>query len=176
MSRPKEAAYRLVKDQMMQDSDPGFNLASFVTTFMEKEAEDLMMEALPVNFIDHMAYPRTAAIERRCVNMLAELTNAPLNKDGQAVGTSTVGSSEAIILCMFALKYNWVNRQKAAGKDTSKPNVILSSATQVCWQKAARYADVDIRYVHCTKSRYVLEPGAAIALVDDQTIGIGCIL
>ena len=161
---------------MRLDSDPSLNLASFVTTSMEKEAEQLMLEGLTVNFVDHMAYPKNADIERRCVNMVAELTNAPSNNSGQAVGTSTVGSSEAIILCMFALKYYWVNRRKAAGKDSSKPNIILSSAMQVCWQKAARYADVDIRYVYCTKDRHVLDPSTAIALVDDDTIGIGCIL
>lgn len=43
----------------------------------EDEAEKLMGEALPKNFIDYEEYPQTADIQNKCVNMVARLYNAP---------------------------------------------------------------------------------------------------
>ena len=41
--------------------------------------------------IDKDEYPQTAEIERRCVNIVADLFHAP--GDGDAVGVSTIGSA-----------------------------------------------------------------------------------
>ena len=143
---------------------------------MDEHAEKLIFEGLARNFVDHKAYPNTADIENKCVNMVAELYNAPANEDGQALGTSTVGSSEAIMLCTLALKHHWIKKRRNAGKSHSRPNIIMNSTAQVCWQKAARYFDVEIRYVYCSKDRLILDPGTAISLVDEYTIGICCVL
>jgi glutamate decarboxylase len=70
--------------------------------------------------------------------MIARLFNAPVHKDSQAMGTSTVGSSEAIMLGVLAMKKRWQNQRKAAGKPFDKPNLIMNSAVQVCWEKACR--------------------------------------
>jgi glutamate decarboxylase len=67
---------------------------------MEPEAEALMAEAFDKNMIDKDEYPKTAEIERRCVNMVAHLFNAP--GDGDSVGVSTIGSSEAVMLAGLA--------------------------------------------------------------------------
>ena len=57
-----------------------------------------MAEALPKNFIDYEEYPQTAEIQNRCVSMIARMFNAPTHQeDVSAMGTSTVGSSEAIV-------------------------------------------------------------------------------
>lgn len=57
-----------------------------------------MAEALPKNFIDYEEYPQTADIQNRCVSMIARLFNAPTHSDDEnSMGTSTVGSSEAIV-------------------------------------------------------------------------------
>lgn len=40
------------------------NLASFVTTYMEDEAEKLMSDALSKNFIDYEEYPKTAEMQK----------------------------------------------------------------------------------------------------------------
>ena len=89
-----------------------------------------MAEAFSKNFIDYEEYPQSAEIQNRCVNMIARLYNAPENHggDGNAVGTSTIGSSEAIMLAVLALKKRWANKRKAEGKDYSKPNIIMNSA------------------------------------------------
>ncbi|KAL1998472.1 hypothetical protein VTN02DRAFT_6117 [Thermoascus thermophilus] len=174
---PRDVAYRMIRDELSLDGNPMLNLASFVTTYMEDEAEKLMLECFSKNFIDFEEYPRTAEIQNRCVNMIARLFNAPTADDrAHALGTSTVGSSEAIMLGTLAMKKRWQNRRKAAGQDYSRPNIVMNSAVQVCWEKAARYFDVEERYVYCTDSRYVIDPQAAVDLVDENTIGICAIL
>ena len=136
-----------------------------------------MMEAFSKNFIDYEEYPQTAEIQNRCVSMIARLFNAPTDSDDDnAMGTSCIGSSEAIMLGTLAMKRRWVNKRKAAGKPYDKPNLIMNSAVQVCWEKAARYFDVEEKFVYCTDERYVMDPEEAIKLVDENTIGICAIL
>lgn len=150
---------------------------SLLTPTQEEEVEKLMAEALPKNFIDYEEYPQTAEIQNRCVSMIARLFNAPTHEDDDnAMGTSTVGSSEAIMLGTLAMKRRWQEKRKAAGKDFSKPNIIMNSAVQVCWEKAARYFEVEERYVFCTADRYVIDPEEAVKLVDENTIGICAII
>ncbi|KIW88911.1 glutamate decarboxylase [Cladophialophora bantiana CBS 173.52] len=174
---PKEIAYRMIKDELSLDGNPMLNLASFVTTFMEDEAEKLMTDSFSKNFIDYEEYPQSAEIQNRCVNMIARLFNAPESEDGKnAMGTSTIGSSEAIMLAVLAMKKRWANKRKAEGKDFSRPNIVMNSAVQVCWEKAARYFDVEEKYVYCTEDRYVIDPEEAVNLVDENTIGICTIL
>jgi glutamate decarboxylase len=40
---PPAVAYRMIKDDLTLDGTPTLNLASFVTTYMEEEAEKLMV-------------------------------------------------------------------------------------------------------------------------------------
>ncbi|RMJ20765.1 glutamate decarboxylase [Aspergillus sp. HF37] len=137
-----------------------------------------MAEAMSKNFIDYEEYPETANIHNRCINMIARLFHASMGDPsaGDAVGTSTVGSSEAIMLGMLALKRRWQNNRRAEGKDCARPNIVMSSAVQVCWEKAARYFDVEEKYVYCDEQRYVIDPQTAVDMVDENTIGICAIL
>ncbi|KAI4142761.1 MAG: hypothetical protein LQ340_007236 [Diploschistes diacapsis] len=80
------------------------------------------------------------------------------------------------MLATLALKKRWQNKRKAEGKDHSKPNIVMNSAVQVCWEKAARYFDVEEKYCYCTTDRYVIDPEEAVSLVDENTIGICTIL
>ncbi|CAN8103802.1 unnamed protein product [Discula destructiva] len=173
---PKEVAYRMIKDDLSLDGNPMLNLASFVTTFMEDEAEKLMTESLSKNFIDYEEYPQSADIQNRCVNMIGSLFNAPTGHQDGAVGTSCIGSSEAIMLGVLAMKRRWKNKRKAEGKSTENPNLIMSSAVQVCWEKATRYFEIDEKLVYCTEDRYVVDPKQVVDLVDENTIGICAIL
>ncbi|KAF2395995.1 glutamate decarboxylase [Trichodelitschia bisporula] len=174
---PREIAYRLIKDDLSLDGTPTLNLASFVTTYMEDEAEKLMIDAFPKNFIDYEEYPMSAQIQNRCVNMIARLFNAPVHEEeSNAMGVSTVGSSEAIMLGVLAMKKRWQAKRRAEGKPCDKPNIIMNAAVQVCWEKAARYFDIEEKYVFCTATRYVIDPEEAISLIDENTIGICAIL
>jgi len=174
---PARTAARFIKDDLLLDGTPSLNLASFVTTYMEEEAEKLMMEHLNVNFIDAEEYPASAEIETRCVNMIARLFNAPLdNPEAEALGVSTIGSSEAIILAVLAAKRAWKNKRKAQGKSTENPNLVMNAAVQVCWEKAARYLEVEERYWFCKPGQFVLDPKEAVELCDENTIMIAAIL
>ncbi|KAJ5379761.1 Glutamate decarboxylase 4 [Penicillium cataractarum] len=171
---PRQIAARMIKDELSLDGNPKLN---FVTTYMEDEIEEIMTEAFSKNFIDYEEYPHSAEIQNRCVNMIARLFNCPTDaRDENAMGTSTVGSSEAIMLGTLAMKKRWQNKRKAEGKDYSRPNIVMNSAVQVCWEKAARYFDVEERYVYCTEERYVIDPKEAVDLIDENTIGICAII
>src|SRR5919204_1370543 len=108
------AAMRLVDQELAIEGIPERNLATFVTTWMEPEARQVIVSNLHRNFIDHAEYPMTAEIEQRCIRMLAELFHAP----GETTGARTQGSSEAIMLGALSLKWNWRKRREAAGKPT----------------------------------------------------------
>lgn len=132
-----------------------------------------MTDCFPKNFIDYEEYPQSADIQNRCVNMIGNLFHAPR---GDAVGTSCVGSSEAIMLGVLAMKKRWKLRRQAEGKSTENPNIVMSSAVQVCWEKATRYFEIEEKLVYCTPERYVIDPEETVALCDENTIGICCIL
>jgi len=165
---------RLVYDELMLDGNARLNLATFVTTWMEPQAETLMKAAFDKNMIDKDEYPATAEIERRCVNIVADLFHAPAG--GDAVGVSTTGSSEAVMLAGLAMKWRWRQLCEAAGKDTTRPNMVLGSNVQVVWEKFCRYWDVEPRYVPVTKGRYTVTPEDVVERVDENTIGVIAIL
>jgi glutamate decarboxylase len=133
---PQEAM-RLVAEELMLEGDPMRNLATFVTTWMEPEAQRIIATNLHRNFIDHAEYPRTAEIEQRCIRMLASLFNAP----GETTGARTQGSSEAIMLGALSLKWNWRARREAAGKSVDSPNLVFGGDVHVVWEKFCRYFD-----------------------------------
>ena len=62
--------YRFIHDELLLDGSSRLNLATFVTTWMDPEAERLMAETFDKNMIDKDEYPQTAEIERRCVNIV----------------------------------------------------------------------------------------------------------
>src|SRR4051794_38900165 len=165
-----QAVYRMIHDELLLDGSSRLNLATFVTTWMEPEADRLMAETFDKNMIDKDEYPQTAEIERRCVNIVADLFNAPVG--GDAVGVSTIGSSEAVMLGGLAMKWRWRARQQAAGRPTDQPNMVLGSNVQVVWEKFCRYWDVEPRYVPVAHDRYVVDPGEVMERVDENTIGV----
>ena len=128
-----DVAYQVVHDELMVDGNARMNLATFVTTWMEPQAERLMAETLDKNMIDKDEYPQTAEIERRCVNIIGRMWHVP--GTGDVTGTSTTGSSEAAMLGGMALKWRWRERMKAAGKPTDRPNLVTGTNVQVCWEK-----------------------------------------
>jgi len=169
-----DTAYQFVRDELMLDGNARLNLATFVSTWMEPQAGRLMAETFDKNMIDKDEYPRTAELEQRCVNMLSRLWNSP--DSDEATGTSTTGSSEAAMLAGMALKWRWRARQKAAGKPSDRPNMVMGANVQVCWEKFCRYWDVEIRLVPMEGTTYHLTPGPARAACDENTIGVVAVL
>ena len=167
---PPDAAYQIIHDELMLDGNARLNLATFVTTWMEPQADRLMAETFDKNMIDKDEYPQTAEIELRCVNMLSRLWHAPAG--ATAVGCSTTGSSEACMLGGLALKRRWQNRRRAAGKPADHPNMVMGVNAQICWDKFMNYWDVEARMVPMDGERYHLSPEEAVKLCDENTIGV----
>ncbi|KAJ4959699.1 hypothetical protein NE237_019609 [Protea cynaroides] len=175
-SVPKEAAYQIIHDELLLDSNPRLNLASFVTTWMEPECDKLMVESNNKNFVDMDEYPITTELQNRCVNMIAHLFNAPVQDNERAIGAGTVGSSEALMLAGLAFKRKWQNKRKAQGKCYDKPNMVTGANVQVCWEKFARYFEVELKEVKLREGYYVMDPVKAVEMVDENTICVGAIL
>jgi len=167
-------ALQVVRDELILDGNARLNLATFVTTGMEPEAELLMAECAAKNMIDKDEYPQTAELERRCVNILSNLWHVPAGS--AATGCSTTGSSEACMLGGMALLWRWRARRRAAGLDTAQPNLVMGSNVQVCWEKFCRYWQVEPRRVPMVPGRLHLGPAEAAAKCDENTIGVVAIL
>ena len=171
---PPDVAYQMIHDELMLDGNARLNVATFVTTWMEPQAEKLMAECFDKNMIDKDEYPATAEIEMRCVNILASLWNAP--SAVEATGCSTTGSSEAAMLGGLALKRRWAHARAAAGKPADRPNLVMGINVQVCWEKLANYWDVEMRLVPMEGDRFHLSAEEAVKLCDENTIGVVAIL
>ncbi|KAI8029910.1 Glutamate decarboxylase 1 [Camellia lanceoleosa] len=175
-SIPKEAASQIINDELMLDGNPRLNLASFVTTWMEPECDKLIMASINKNYVDMDEYPVTTELQNRCVNMIADLFHAPLGDGEAAVGVGTVGSSEAIMLAGLAFKRKWQNKMKALGKPYDNPNIVTGANVQVCWEKFARYFEVELKEVKLREGYYVMDPTKAVEMVDENTICVAAIL
>jgi glutamate decarboxylase len=169
-----DTALQAVRDELSLDGNARLNLATFVTTWMEPQAEQLMTECLSKNMIDKDEYPQTAELEARCVNILANLWHAP--EHGSATGCSTTGSSEACMLGGMALLWRWRARRRAAGADATRPNLVMGANVQVCWEKFCRYWEVEPRLVPMEEDRLHLRGPQAAAQCDENTIGVVAIL
>ncbi|WP_327143470.1 glutamate decarboxylase [Nocardia sp. NBC_01327] len=157
-----DAAYEIVHGELLLDGVSRMNLATFCTTWVDDQARRLMDEAIGKNIVDKDEYPQTAELERRCVRMIADLWHAP--DPETTLGTSTTGSSEAAMLGGLAAKFRW---RKRGG--TGTPNFVCGPV-QVCWEKFARYFDVEIRQIPLRGNRLTMHPDDVAAYCDANTI------
>jgi glutamate decarboxylase len=169
---PSIEAMRLLGEELILDGLPMRNLATFVTTWMEPEAQRVIAENLHRNFIDHAEYPQTAEVEQRCIRILANLFNAP----GETTGARTQGSSEAIMLGALSLKWKWRKRREEDGKDTTRPNLVFGGDVHVVWEKFCRYFDVEPRIIPLQPDKYTIGPEDVEPHVDENTIGVAAVL
>ncbi|WP_016909345.1 glutamate decarboxylase [Streptomyces xiaopingdaonensis] len=167
------AVYSLVRDELALDGNSAQNLATFCTTWSEPEVHRLMGECIDKNMIDKDEYPQTAEIESRCVHLLADLWHSPAGES--TMGCSTTGSSEAAMLGGLALKWRWRQRRRAEGKPADRPNLVCGPV-QVCWEKFARYFDVELRQVPLEPDATGLRAHQLRGYVDENTIGVVAIL
>ncbi|MFF5718510.1 glutamate decarboxylase [Streptomyces buecherae] len=196
---PPDVVYELLHSELLLDGNAAQNLATFCTTWTEDQVHRLMNECVDKNMVDKDEYPQTAEIEARCVSILADLWHAPAGGGGSggegsggegggsgagegggvgprgAVGCSTTGSSEAAMLGGLALKWRWRARQRARGEPVDRPNIV-AGPVQVCWEKFARYFDVELRQVPLEPGATGLRAEQVAAYVDENTIGVVAIL
>ncbi|MGK2649586.1 pyridoxal-dependent decarboxylase [Escherichia coli] len=152
-----DVAFQIINDELYLDGNARQNLATFCQTWDDENVHKLMDLSINKNWIDKEEYPQSAAIDLRCVNMVADLWHAPAPKNGQAVGTNTIGSSEACMLGGMAMKWRWRKRMEAAGKPTDKPNLVCGPV-QICWHKFARYWDVELREIPMRPGQLFMDP------------------
>jgi glutamate decarboxylase len=171
---PARAAYQLIHDELNLDGNPALNLASFVTTWMEPEADKLIMESIGKNYVDNDEYPQTEVIQDRVVNMLARLFNAP--EDCQSVGSATIGSSESIMLGLLAHKWTWKLRREAEGKPVDKPNIVMGADVHTVWEKFARYFDVELKLIPLREESYTITAQDVVDEIDENTIAVGAVV
>ncbi len=166
---PPDVAQATVRDELFLDGNSRQNLSTFCSTWLDPQVHELMDLSIDKNMIDKDEYPATAEIENRCVNILADLWHSPAAAN--TIGCSTTGSSEACMLGGLALKWKWRLRMEAEGKPTGKPNLV-TGPVQVCWQKFARYFDVELREIPLEKGQWGMTPEQMLKHVDQNTIGV----
>ncbi len=164
--RPEDA-FQCISDELLLDGNERQNMATFCQTWEEEEIHKLMDICINKNLIDKDEYPQTAEIERRCVQLLADLWHAP--EEAEAVGCSAIGSSEACMLGGMAAKWRWRAKREAAGKPTDKPNMVCGPV-QVVWHKFAKYWDIEMREIPMSPGKYCMDVEQMLALVDENTI------
>jgi glutamate decarboxylase len=169
-----DAAYQLVHDELNLDGNPALNLASFVTSWMEPQADKLATETLNKNLIDQDEYPQTEVAHERVVSMIGRLFHAPAGET--PTGTATIGSSEAIMLGMLAHKRSWQLRRAAAGLPADKPNMVMGADVHTCWEKFARYFEVEARVIPMEDGRYTIGAEQVEPLLDERTIAVAGLL
>jgi glutamate decarboxylase len=169
-----DAAYQLVHDELNLDGNPALNLASFVTSWMEPQADKLAAETLDKNLIDQDEYPQTEIVHRRVVSMIGRLFHAPAGS--RSTGTATIGSSEAIMLAMLAHKRSWQRRREAANLPSDRPNMVMGADVHTCWEKFTRYFEVEARVVPMEEGRYTIGAAEVEPLLDERTIGVAGLL
>jgi len=168
---PAETAYQIVKDETFPQTQPRLNLATFVTTYMDDYGTKLMNESVGINYIDETEYPRVAVMCGRCLNMIANLWHTP-EKAEWKTGAVGIGSSEACMLGGVAAWLRWRERRKAEGKPYQNPNLVISSAYQVVWEKFCQLWQVELRTVPVTLRQPSLDVSKAIGMCDENTICI----
>ncbi|UJR08014.1 hypothetical protein I4U23_012292 [Adineta vaga] len=177
----EQVASSIIRSELRLDGNPDLNLASFVTTEVDDACLDLMVKNLNKNLVDTSQYAHSNEIQDRCINILANLFHAPTNEQDRAIGTSTVGSSEAIMLGGLALKWRWrakqaVKQGKKIEEITNRCNLIFSAAVHVSVLKLCRYFDIDARIIPLEDNCYTLNIDQVIAKCDENTCGVLAIL
>ena len=168
---PAETAYQIVKDETFPQTQPRLNLATFVTTYMDDYGTRLMNDAVGINYIDETEYPRVAVMCGRCINMIANMWNSPEAGEWKT-GAVGIGSSEACMLGGVAAWLRWRERRKSEGKPFDKPNLVMSAAYQVVWEKFCQLWQIEMRTVPITHTHPTLDIEKALQLCDENTICI----
>ena len=80
------------------------------------------------------------------------------------------------MLGALSLKWKWRERREAAGKDTTRPNLVFGGDVHVVWEKFCRYFDVEPRIIPLQPDKYTIGPEDVEPHVDENTIGVAAVL
>jgi glutamate decarboxylase len=163
VGRAAGTAYRQIRHELAGDGAPRRNLASFVTTQMSAQADRLALESIGKNLINSAEYPNTEIIHQRVIRIIANLFHAELPPkvdadDAGFIGTTTVGSSEAMMLALLAHKWNWRarHRERPRASHKDQPYLVIGTHTHACFTKFARYFDVNVKWIPLAPGQYAI--------------------
>jgi glutamate decarboxylase len=80
------------------------------------------------------------------------------------------------MLALLAHKCMWNNRREKENKTVDKPKIIFGSDAHVCWNKFAKYFDVEHRIIPMEPDRFTISRDTVEKLIDENTICVGAIL
>src|SRR3954451_17139157 len=80
------------------------------------------------------------------------------------------------MLGALSLKREGRERREAAGKDTSRPDLVFGGDVHVVWEKVCRYFDVEPRIIPLQEDRYTIGPEDVEPHLDENTIGVAAVL
>ncbi|MFN7919454.1 MAG: pyridoxal-dependent decarboxylase [Bryobacteraceae bacterium] len=167
--------YQHIHEKLQLEGLPHLNVASFVTTWMETEAEQLAHESINKNLVNVAEYAHTESIHRQVIAMTANLFHADVpafdpssGKEAPIIGATTVGSSEAVMLALLAHKWNWRHKSPRSPKD--RPYVVFGTHTHACFAKFGRYFDVEVRWVPLEPGRYAVTAEQIRAIVERRIV------
>eukprot|EP00929_Paragymnodinium_shiwhaense_P053030 TRINITY_DN26554_c0_g1_i1.p1 TRINITY_DN26554_c0_g1~~TRINITY_DN26554_c0_g1_i1.p1 ORF type:complete len:530 (-),score=144.46 TRINITY_DN26554_c0_g1_i1:410-1999(-) len=184
--RTARHAERFVKDIHEMDFRHKLNTSSYVNVVFEEEEERIVKTGMRINLADQTVYPASFKLHDNCVNMMANLWHCPEPADfaekGVHAGAQTVGSTEACLLAGLCMKFRWrkwymekhgLTEEQVLGV---RPNLVISTQFQACWEKLFRYMDIEPRLVETSVKDFKLTPEGVKNAVDDKTIGVVAIM
>jgi len=160
-----EEAIKYIKSQFKKLNSSQMNLGSYSTTIMEEDISKLIPYFEKYNLVNQNEYPVFKDIIQYSTMIFSELFNAP--KPENVYGTSTVGSSEAILLSILNMKFVW---KRKGG--TGAPNIVIGNNTHSIWKQFATFLDIEPRFLECDEKSYTVIPHKLRALLDENTIGV----
>jgi len=72
------------------------------------------------------------------------------------IGTTTVGSSEAVMLALLTHKWNWNHRRGTGSSRKDRPHLVIGTHTHACFAKFGRYFDVEVIWVPLLPGVYAI--------------------
>ena len=160
---------RLVGEDLAMEGDPQRNLATFVTTWMEPEAQRIIAENLHTNFIDHAEYP----ISRRDRAALRADAGRPLPRAGRDHRLPHPGlvRGDHARGAVAEVEVEGAPRGRRASR-WAQPNLVFGGDVHVVWEKFCRYFDVEPRIIPLAEGKYTIGPDDVAPHLDENTIGV----
>ncbi|MBU0615181.1 MAG: aminotransferase class V-fold PLP-dependent enzyme [Nanoarchaeota archaeon] len=147
--------------------NPVMNLGTYSNPYMEADAFDLMKKVINKNLVDCRIYAGLSRIKTELIGMLGSLFNLD-----NPYGEVTSGSSEAVFISLLAHKLKWAEEHG----NMARPNLIVGVNAHNCFDKFARFFDVEIRKVPLGMD-LAMDASSVEARVDKNTfciVGTAC--
>ncbi|MEM1219279.1 MAG: pyridoxal-dependent decarboxylase [Bacteroidota bacterium] len=174
-----ESAYALIQQEIGMDSEPQQNLATFSNSVVDEWGHRLVEENLSKNFINRGDYQYSNVVEKRLIWMIGELMGTEFLPGDESdpdhcprfYGTTTNGSSEAVMLGLIAHRHRWRlnNQGNPLRHPQDRPFVLMSTHVHTCWDKYCKYFEVGALYVPVGNDQFSLT-GSVVQHILEQSI------